>query len=171
MRNINSINLCRYKYLQLVCNLMPHIHLIIGLIIANILHINFSLNLLLILGCVLPDTDIILGFLQKKNHRTYFSHYPITWLFFAIIALIFRSDIYWFFLGGFIHVISDIFDWNVLIFAPFSAYRFSLLNFDPEEILSESSPKTSIRNYYQKPQVQIFELLILLLGAISIFWS
>jgi hypothetical protein len=147
---------------------MPHIHLLLGVIISNILQVNSNLDLLFLLGCILPDADIIPGFLQKKNHRTYFSHYPIIWLFFTVLALVLRSDIYWFFLGGFIHVISDILDWKVYIFAPFSNYSMSIFNFNPEEILKESSPKTSIKNYYQKPQVLIIELFIFLLGLVSI---
>ncbi|MHA1976994.1 MAG: zinc dependent phospholipase C family protein [Candidatus Hodarchaeales archaeon] len=150
---------------------MPHIHLIISLILVNILHLDSYSNLLFIFGCIFPDVDFILGMLQKKNHRTYFPHYPLVWIFFSGLALLVKSNFYWFFLGGIIHLISDLIDWEVFIFAPFSCYSVSLLKLDPVEILNGERPVDFIKKYYQKQHIMIIEVLIFLFGIATFIWS
>ena len=150
---------------------MPHIHLLIGIIFVNTLQIDSFSNMLLILGCVLPDADIFLGILQKKNHRTYFPHYPMVWIFLTSFSFLLKSNFYWFFLGGFIHLMSDMIDWNVYIFAPFSNYSVSFLNLDPLEILEEPNPVNFIQNYYRKKQIIVIELIIFLFGVFTLIWN
>ena len=170
LRKVNFIVLPLIKDLQLVSKLMPHIHLIIGLIIVNVLHIDYSVNLLFLLGCILPDADIIVGIQRKRNHRTFFTHYPIFWISLTIFAVFLDSIFSWFFLGGVVHVLSDVLDWKVFLFAPFSGYSASVFNLNPNEILSNLSPKTSILSYYQQPQIIFSEVIIFLLGVVSFIW-
>ncbi len=145
---------------------MPHIHLLIGYICANTANLNSFFSLLLICGSFLPDFDILPAIFQKKNHRTYFTHYPLIWFFLSFLALLLKLDIFWFFLGGVLHTLSDVIDWKVYIFAPFSDFSFSLFDFNPKDILKESSPKTSLLGYYKQPQIVFTELLIILIGIL-----
>ena len=140
--------------------MFPHIHLLLGLIIANILELNNLPLLLFVLGSIIPDIDIILGILQKKNHRTFVSHFPMIWLFFSLISAFFKLDVYWFFMAGFLHLLVDVLDWEVYVLMPFSNFKLSLFSLDPEAILQGKTFSEQVILYYRQKKIIFTELIL-----------
>ncbi len=140
--------------------MFPHIHLLLGLIIVNSLELNNLPFLLFVLGSIFPDIDIILGILQKKNHRTFVSHFPMIWLFFSLISAFFKLDVYWFFMAGFLHLLVDVLDWEVYLFMPFSNFKLSLFSLDPEAILQGKTFSEQVVLYYRQKKIIFTELMI-----------
>lgn len=146
---------------------MPHIHIIIGLMLNNTLHLEFYPSLFVLIGSVLPDADFIVAFLVKKNHRSFFTHYPIVWVLATVVSSLFSSILFWFFLAGLIHTVVDVVDWDVFIYRPISDRKYSLLSLDPTEVLQTNSIIKSIVNYYGNHQIILIELVIIILCILS----
>ncbi len=151
--------------------MFPHIHLLIGIIIANSLELKDLPLLLFILGNIFPDIDIILGILLKKNHRTFVSHFPMIWLVLALISAFLTIEIYWFFVAGFIHLLVDVLDWEVYLLMPFSNFKLSLFSLDPVAILQGKTFTEQVVLYYQQKKIIFTELIIFGLFMFSIFLS
>ena len=151
--------------------MFPHIHLLLGLIIANSLELSNLPLLLFVLGSIIPDIDIILGILQKKNHRTFVSHFPMIWLFLSLISVFLKLDVYWFFMGGFLHLLVDVLDWEVYLLMPFSNYKLSLFSLDPEAILQGKTFREQVVLYYHQKKIIFAELIIFGMFIFSIILS
>jgi len=142
---------------------MPHIHLIQGITGVILLkHCNFGnpSMIWIVLGSLFPDIDILYGYITKQNHRSFLTHYPITWLsigcFFGLMGL----TIFWFFVGAFIHILIDLIDWEIYILAPFFMVSFSLLKLDYKEMIESGSIVDFFLGYYQNKSVIYLEVMI-----------
>ncbi len=154
-----------------VKTVLPHIHLLIGMIIANYLELN-DLAIFFVIGSILPDLDWILGIVWKKNHREFATHYPMLWLVFSLIAVFFRLDIAWLFVAGFIHLLVDVVDWEVYLLRPFSNFKWSLFSLNPAIILQQDKTfKEQIVLYYQQKNIIYIELIVFGIFLFSIFLS
>ena len=151
--------------------MFPHIHLLLGLIIAYSLELNNLPLLLFVFGSIFPDIDIILGILWKKNHRTFVSHFPMIWLFFFLISAFLKLDVYWFFMAGFLHLLVDVLDWEVYLLMPFSNFKLSLFSLDPEEILQGKTFREQVVMYYRQKKIIFAELIIFGMFIFSIILS
>jgi hypothetical protein len=114
----------------------------------------------IVLGSLFPDIDILYGYITKQNHRSFLTHYPITWLsigcFFGLMGL----TIFWFFVGAFIHILIDLIDWEIYILAPFFMVSFSLLKLDYKEMIESGSIVDFFLGYYQNKSVIYLEVMI-----------
>ena len=151
--------------------MFPHIHLMVGFILADCLKLKDLPLILFILGSVIPDFDIIFGILRKKNHRTFFSHFPLIWLFLTLISVILQLDAYWFFVAGFIHLLVDVLDWEVFLLGPFLSFSWSLFSLNPETILIDKTFREQIGLYYQQKQIIWTELIIFGMTIVSLILS
>ena len=151
--------------------MFPHIHLLLGLIIANSLELNNLPLLLFVLGSIFPDIDIIFSIFWKKNHRTFVSHFPMIWLFFSLISAFLKLDVYWFFMAGFLHLLVDVLDWEVYLFMPFSNFKLSLFSLDPEAILQGKTFSEQVVLYYHQKKIIFTELIIFGMFIFSIVLS
>lgn len=151
--------------------MFPHIHLLLGLIIANSLELNNLPLLLFVLGSIFPDIDIIFSIFWKKNHRTFVSHFPMIWLFFSLISAFLKLDVYWFFMAGFLHLLVDVLDWEVYLLMPFSNFKLSLFSLDPEAILQGKTFSEQVVLYYHQKKIIFTELIIFGMFIFSIVLS
>ncbi|MHA1543047.1 MAG: metal-dependent hydrolase [Candidatus Hodarchaeales archaeon] len=151
--------------------MFPHIHLLLGLIIANSLELNNLPLLLFVLGSIFPDIDIIFSIFWKKNHRTFVSHFPMIWLFFCLISAFLKLDVYWFFMAGFLHLLVDVLDWEVYLLMPFSNFKLSLFSLDPEAILQGKTFSEQVVLYYHQKKIIFTELIIFGMFIFSIVLS
>lgn len=151
--------------------MLPHIHFLIGIILVNYLELNDLSSFLVILGSILPDLDMILGILWKKNHRNFISHYPMVWLFSSLFFAFLGLDVYWLFMAGFIHLLVDAIDWEVYLLKPFSNLKFSIFSLDPFVILQGKTFKEQIVLYYQQKKIICTELIVFGMLLFSIFLS
>lgn len=152
--------------------MMPHIHLLAGLIGMNLLkqwNINNLSQIMFLIGSIFPDIDLVYSLITKRNHREFITHFPLFWLFLGIFTTFFLFDTVWFFIGTLIHVFIDIIDWNVYLFGPFTKYSFTILNLDYEKITKDKRLMKSIQNYYSNRKILIIESTILLLFFLSFF--
>ena len=147
---------------------MPHIHLIIGIIFANILGLEQISCVFFLFGSILPDFDSMIGVLTHRNHRSLFTHYPLLWLFLSLLSGILRLEIFWLFLGGLLHLLTDILDWEVYVLRPFSDLKISILSLDPETLIEDKSIKEQLILYYKQRKIICTELIIFGIGIISI---
>ncbi|WP_455463838.1 metal-dependent hydrolase [Candidatus Hodarchaeum mangrovi] len=152
--------------------MLPHFHFLLGILLADILRalgINGTKPLLIFLGSIGPDFDYLITFIKaNKNHRTYFTHYPFTYMSFILLFLIFRSNWIWFFWGALLHVLFDTIDWEVLIFAPFLPKKFSFLDLDPTIFKDNNNIKDFLLNYYSNKVILIIEAILLIIVASSV---
>lgn len=151
--------------------MFPHIHLLLGIILAKSLELKDLPLLLFILGSLFPDIDIILGILWKKNHRTFITHFPMIWLILTLISAFLKLEIYWFFVAGFIHLLVDVLDWEVYLLMPFSNFKLSLFSLDPITILEGKTFSEQVVLYYQQKKIIFIELMIFSLFIFSTFLS
>ncbi|MHA1444071.1 MAG: metal-dependent hydrolase [Candidatus Hodarchaeales archaeon] len=151
--------------------MLPHIHLILGIILVNYLELNDLSSFFVILGSLLPDLDLILGTLWKKNHRTFISHYPLVWLFFALFFAFLRLDIYWLFVAGFIHLLVDVIDWEVYLLRPISNFKWSLFSSDPFVIIQGKTFREQIVLYYRQKKIICTELIVFGMFLLSLSLS
>ena len=149
---------------------MPHIHILIGLIVNNSLHLELFPSLLVILGSIFPDVDIFFGLYLKKNHRLFFSHYPSCWLILTLFSILFVSQMYWFCLAALIHTLVDVIDWDISLLQPVSNRQFSILTLDATEVFHTSSLSKFIANYYRYKQIILVEVLFAVLCLLSYFF-
>jgi hypothetical protein len=149
--------------------MLPHIHILIGLIVKNSLQLEGFLSLLVILGSIFPDVDILFGLYLKKNHRLFFTHYPSFWILTSFLSVIFDSQIYWFCLAGLLHTLVDVIDWDIYLFQPISNRKFSILSLNPTEVLHTSSLIEFITNYYRHHQIVFVEVVLAILCLFSFF--
>lgn len=151
---------------------MPHVHLLVGLIGANILVFggdNHSNSIWFFLGSVLPDIDFVFNqMIEKNSHRQLFTHFPVIYLSGALFLGILGLPLFWFFIGALGHTILDGIDWEIYLFAPFSKTPFTILGLDYEKMATKGSANL-LKKYYQEKQILVLELLIFFLWIISSF--
>jgi hypothetical protein len=151
--------------------MMPHVHLYFGIlnaIIFTIFGVNPNYVILFVIGSVLPDIDFVYMLFSKKNHRTFFTHYPITYLIGALVTSFFTFPFFWCFYGCFLHTILDVYDFEIYPFAPFFDYSVSILNLNYEKIAINSSFLGFIRSYYKNTRIILLEVILF---AFMIFFS
>lgn len=148
--------------------MLPHIHLILGILLVNSLELNDISIFFVILGSVLPDLDLLLGILWKKNHRTFISHYPLVWLFLSLFFAFLRLDIYWLFVAGFIHLLVDVIDWEVYLLRPISNFKWSLFSLDPLVIIHGKTFREQIALYYREKKIICTELIVFGMFLLSV---
>ena len=151
--------------------MLPHIHLILGIMIVNFLELNDLSSFFIILGSILPDLDLILGILWKRNHRTFISHYPLIWLSLSLIFVFLSLEIYWLFVAGFIHLLVDVIDWEVYLLRPVTNFKWSLFSLDPFVILQGKTFREKILLYYQNRKIICTELIVFGMFFLSISLS
>lgn len=139
--------------------------------LVNYLELNDLSSFFVILGSLLPDLDLFLGILWKKNHRTLISHYPLVWLFFAIFFAFLRLDIYWLFVAGFIHLLVDVIDWEVYLLRPISNFKWSLFSSDPFVIIQGKTFREQIVLYYRQKKIICTELIVFGMFLLSLSLS
>jgi hypothetical protein len=149
---------------------MPHIHFLIGLIVNNSLQLEAYLSLLVILGSVFPDVDILFGLYLKKNHRLFFTHSPSFWILVSLFSIILDSQIYWFCIASFLHTLVDAIDWEIYPFQPISNRKFSILSLNFTEVLHTSSLTGFITQYYRHHQIVLVEIVLAILCLLSFFF-
>ena len=154
--------------------MMPHVHLLIGLIGANIFlftGVNHTYSMWFILGSVLPDIDFSVNIILKKNsHRKLPTHFPLIYFFGAFILGIFNLyPLFILFFGGLVHTLLDTIDWEIYVLAPLSKRSFTILGLDYKEIVKKGNIKSFLKKYYQKRQIIAIEFLIFILWIISCF--
>ena len=147
--------------------MLPHFHILLGIFLVNILRA-FGINgielWLIFLGSITPDLDYLITFIKtNKNHRTYFTHYPFTYICLFFLFFIFRSILYWFFIGALIHILFDTIDWEVLLFAPFLPIKFSFLNLNIMNIKGNRNIKDFLINYYSNKIILLIEGILLII--------
>ncbi len=151
---------------------MPHVHLLVGLICANILVFggdDHSNSIWFILGSVLPDIDFIFNLIIEKNsHRQLLTHFPVIYLSGALLLGILGLPLCWFFLGALGHTIVDVIDWEIYLFAPFSKKPFTILGLDYEKMATKGSANL-LKKYYQEKRILVLELFVLFLWIITSF--
>lgn len=145
---------------------MPHIHFFIGIIIS--LSLEFELISaqavpLFIIGSIVPDIDIIPGIILKTNHRTFWSHYLTFYLALTLLSSIFIPVIFWFFLGGTIHILTDIIDWEIYPLAPLSNFKVSIFNLNYNQISTSKNFLSYIKQYYSESKVVFTEICVIFL--------
>jgi len=154
--------------------MLPHFHFLLGILLADflgLLGINGIIPWLIFLGSIGPDFDYLLTFVKtNKNHRTYFTHYPFTYMSLIFLFFIFRNNFYWFFFGALIHVLFDTIDWEVFIFAPFLTTKFSFLNLDPAIFRGNSNTKDFLFKYYNNKAILIIEVIFLIIVTSSVLF-
>ncbi|UCE13637.1 MAG: metal-dependent hydrolase [Candidatus Heimdallarchaeota archaeon] len=144
--------------------MMPHFHLILGITGGIILEkwgvISVAYFVWLILGSVAPDLDIFFSFLIKdQNHRRLPTHFPLPYLVgIFVFGFLGYPSFCWFFLGALLHVIIDVGDWGIFLFAPFSMNSYSLINLSYEELTKGKTVWKFIQNYYQNSLIVILEI-------------
>lgn len=154
--------------------MMPHVHLLVGLIGANILvfgGVNHSNSMWFILGSILPDIDFIINRITKKNsHRQLLTHFPLTYLSGALLLGIFGVlPQFWLLIGALCHTVVDVIDWEVYLLAPFSKKQFILIDLNYEEITRKGNIPNFLKNYYQENQIIVIEILVFVLWVLSLF--
>ena len=154
--------------------MMPHVHILIGLIGANIFMftgVDHTYSMWFILGSVLPDIDFSINIILKKNsHRELPTHFPLIYFFGAFILGIFGLfPLLFLFFAGLIHTILDTIDWEIYLLAPLSKRSFTILRLDYKEISKKGDIFSFLKRYYQKRQIIVIELLIFILWIISCF--
>ncbi len=143
---------------------MPHVHLLLGITGVNILaywgQTSYH-SIYFLLGSVFPDIDSFFNLLIKKNsHRQLLTHFPLVYLVTAFFFGIWgHMMLFWFFIGALIHVLVDIWDWEIFILAPLSSKSFSLLNLDYAQMSEKRSFVAFIQKYYQNRKIVVLELL------------
>ena len=151
--------------------LMPHIHFISGIIVGLLLNLHITSSeafILFIIGNILPDIDILMGFYLKTNHRTFITHYISFYLFMAILSYMFLPTFFWLVLGGIVHVLIDIIDWGVYPLAPFSNHKISLFDLDYNEISSSKTFLGYLKNYYNTSSIIKTEVVVVLISIVVI---
>ncbi|UCG01164.1 MAG: metal-dependent hydrolase [Candidatus Heimdallarchaeota archaeon] len=145
--------------------MMPHVHLLVGLIGTNIFVFggnNLSYSIYFIIGSVLPDFDYILNLIVKKNsHRQLPTHFPLIYFLGAFLLGIFGLlPYFWLFIGALIHTFLDVIDWEIYPFAPFSNRPFTLFNLDYNEVTKEGNIIGFLKLYYKDWKIIFSEILI-----------
>ncbi|MFW9905946.1 MAG: metal-dependent hydrolase [Candidatus Thorarchaeota archaeon] len=156
--------------------MMPHVHLLFGLIGANIFAFTGadpSYSYWFILGSILPDIDFIINMKLKKNsHRQLFTHFPLTYLLGAFLLGIFGSlHLFWLFIGCLIHTCLDVVDWELYFLAPFSKRSITIFGLNYEKIAKEGNFIDFLKNYYQEKQILIIELLVFIVWILTYIFS
>ncbi|MFX1507212.1 MAG: metal-dependent hydrolase [Promethearchaeota archaeon] len=154
--------------------MMPHVHLLIGLIGANIFVFTGaspSYSYWFILGSILPDIDFIINMLLKRNsHRQLPTHFPFTYLLGALLLAISGSLIlFWFFIGALIHTCLDVVDWEIYFLAPFSKRPLTVFGLNYEEMAREGKIFGFFKRYYQEKQIIIIEILVFIVWILTCF--
>ncbi|MFX0171732.1 MAG: metal-dependent hydrolase [Candidatus Hodarchaeota archaeon] len=142
--------------------MLPQIHLFLGLNGALLLNKgdfnNFSI-IWFIIGSIFPDIDFFYGYVSKQNHRKFPTHYPILWLSMGCLFGLMGLSIFWFFLGAFIHVLVDLFDFEIYFFAPFIMIPISFLKLDYKKMMKNGSILKFLQNYYQNKTLVYLEVV------------
>lgn len=148
---------------------MPHIHLIFSLSLINLFlssHFTELDALLFIIGSVIVDID----YLVYSNHRKAVTHKPIIYFILFIIFILLSSPLAVFFLAILIHLVTDIIDWEIELFYPFSTHKISMCNLDYNEF-SNSGGLDFLKDYYSHKSIIISELMFFFLFIFSIFYN
>jgi len=154
--------------------MMPHVHLLIGLIGANIFMFtgaHHTYSMWFVLGSVLPDIDYSFNIILKKNsHRELPTHFPLMYFFGAfILGILGLFPLSVLFFGGLVHTLLDIIDWKIYVLAPLSKRSLTILGLDYKEIAKRGNINSFLKNYYQKKQIIVIEILIFILWITSCF--
>lgn len=154
--------------------MMPHVHLLVGLIGANLLVFGgetHSNSMWFILGSTLPDIDYIFNIIIKKNsHRQLPTHFPLIYMSGALLLGIFGLlPQFWLFLGAFCHTFLDIIDWEIYLLAPFSFNTFSIFGLDFKEMAKKGNITNFLKNYYQERKIIVIEIIFLALWIFTLF--
>lgn len=151
--------------------MMPHIHFLFGMTYLNFLELLDPSSLdtiLFLIGSLSPDLDFILAYKLKSNHRRFATHYPLFWLLAFVFTLILRSPLLWFFWGGFLHLILDTLDWEVLLLGPFFSFSFSFLSLEYKENFKNLPVFRLLTEYYSDKRILILEGIFFLLYFLSL---
>jgi hypothetical protein len=93
------------------------------------------------------------------------------WLFLSLISVFLKLDVYWFFMGGFLHLLVDVLDWEVYLLMPFSNFKLSLFSLDPEAMLQDKTFIEQVVLYYRQKKIIFTELIIFGMFIFSIVLS
>ena len=149
--------------------MLPHYHILIGLLLGSFLDLPNNILLLVIFGSVLPDLDFLLASYLKVNHRTLPTHYPSLWISFTLVSLLLSKYIFWICFAGCVHLLIDIIDWELYLFRPFSNKTWSLISLNTKNILRQKSIREFLIAYYSTPWILFFEISTLLLFTVMFF--
>ncbi len=148
-------------------SMMPYSHLFFGVILGYALFsgdVTTNLFVLFLIGNVIPDFDyVILNFLPEKyklrNHRDFFTHWPVVWLFCIFIAMFLKNDFFlWFSMGGLSHLVLDTVDWGVAWLVPIKNGKISLLSLQ-NQVQSTWRLKHFLVAYYKNKVILMLEAL------------
>ena len=154
--------------------MMPHVHLLIGLIGANIFMftgMDHTYSMLFILGSVLPDIDFFFNIiLKRKSHRELPSHFPLIYFMgAALLGVIGFFPLFWFFLGGLLHTLLDTIDWEIYILAPLSDRSITIFGLNYKEIARKGNISSYLKKYYMEKQIIVIEILVFIIWSTSCF--
>jgi len=147
----------------------PHVHLAIALSVGFLLELQSEEFLVFVISSTIIDLDIVFTSLTPynyKNHRLFPSHWISLWVGITFIGLL-SHLIFWIGIGGFLHLMLDLPDWGLPVFAPVSLKLSPHLLSTPTTDSSHSW-KWFLQKYYENKLIVLIEILsmILLLGLL-----
>ncbi|MFW9778896.1 MAG: metal-dependent hydrolase [Candidatus Heimdallarchaeota archaeon] len=151
--------------------MLPHIHLIFGMTFLNVIYlpdINDLDAFLFLIGNLTPDLDFIIARKLNVNHRRLPSHFPFLWFILTILTLILRFPIFWLFWGGFLHLIVDTLDWEVILLGPMFSHSFSFLSIKFEDEYRTKPLLHLLKAYYSDRRILFIEAIFFLVYILSL---
>ena len=152
--------------------MMPHIHFLFGVTYIYVFQspdLGYLDIILFLLGCLSPDLDFIIAYRLRSNHRRLVSHYPFSWLIATVFASLLQSPLIWFCWGGFLHLLIDTLDWEVVLFGPFFSFGFSFLSLEYRDHYKEFPFFQMLIEYYSNKKILLLEGIFFLLCFLSLF--
>ncbi|MHA2295407.1 MAG: metal-dependent hydrolase [Candidatus Hodarchaeales archaeon] len=144
--------------------MMPYSHFFSAFIIARLLQLEPSTAILFLVGSVVPDLDYIPAIMMHRNHREFIPHWLLFWFSGVVFIIVIGSEILVvFFIGGFFHLVLDLFDWGLKPFQPFHGFETRGFIVVDETF---NTQKVFFQAYYQSKPIVLVELLLFLFSVV-----